>query len=1249
MEKLKIFISGTQDDMQPERDAVDRAVSSTTLSTGIRAETAVSQLKPPRAWIEQQIRECNIYIGVYSHRYGWVIPDENVSATEFEFNLARKLQKPILVWIRNLQEGEKTKPDFDRQEQFLDRVSDFSVGHLRQVFDKPNDLEKWVAAALGEMFTEIIRRGTAPGTGKFLVPFAHNPDFVGRETELSSLHEMLQQRKSIVGIRPTVLVGLGGIGKTQLAVEYAHAHRDDYPSGVFWLNAINPLLFEFSDLAEKLEMADRDTPRDQAARKVWDYLDLHPDALVIFDNVLEPSELNVPFSPDLVPANLRCRTLFTTRQRDFPRTFQPFEVKVLPELAAMRLLLRARPEVLEEHHPEWGWARIVCASLGWLPLALELSAAFLGAYPEVSITGYLERLRTEGSLETVDESEVRAVDLPTRVEEILKAAAAGNLEIKHQVAVSATLQTQWKRLDDEEARLLFRAAGQFPEASWIPIPRLSLLTGIESKAKAGRPSPLNVVLKKLYAVSLIEELSDDRLRLHPLVQEFAARLSPASFRLEMAERVVAEFNDLKRLQACVIHYGVDMALEDIRTALGFCTSKSDSETYTRLSSLERVLDRQAHYLRGWNAEMQPAFFLQQLCNESFELDLSELKACIGAELGELGLPYLCERFKVRRESPELVRTLTGHSDKVAGVALSADGRLAVSASWDKTLKVWDVATGRELRTLTGHSDKVAGVALSADGRLAVSASWDKTLKVWDVATGRELRTFQGHGAAVWGVAITSDGRLAVSAALEKTLKVWDVATGRELRSLKGQASEELSVAVTPDGLLAVSGDNYGILKVWDLPTGQELRTLKGHPGSVDSMAVTSDGRLAISSSDDRFCKNNTLKVWDLSTGQELRTLKGHTDQAHGVAVTPDGLLAVSGDSNGMLKVWDLATGQELRTLKGHTNRVDSVAVTPAGWLAVSASWDNTLKVWDLATDREHRTFTGHTDQVQGVLVTPDGRLAVSASWDKTLKVWDLATGQELRTLKGHTSWVWAVAVTPDGRLAVSASEDNTLKVWDLATGRELHTLKGHTKGVRGVALGADGRLAISASLDKTLKVWDVVTGCELRTLTGHSDDVEGVAVTPDGRLAVSTSWDKTLKVWDLATGQELRTLKGHTSWVCDVAVTPDGRLAVSGDNSGTLKVWDLSTGQEFHTLKGHTDQVHGVAVTPDGRLAVSVSLDKTLKVWDVATGQVVSTLPTSACLYRCAIAPDGKTIVAGDYVGVVHFLEWVKFEETKKS
>jgi hypothetical protein len=160
MEKLKIFISGTQDDMKPERDAVDQAVVSLQIANCIRAEKAFSQPQSPREWIEHQLYDCNIYIGIFSHRYGWVIPEEKVSATEFELNLARKLGKPILIWIRDMREDEKGMPDFEKQIQFLNHVSDFSKGYLRQTFNNPDDLKISVPAALRETLIEIVRNST---------------------------------------------------------------------------------------------------------------------------------------------------------------------------------------------------------------------------------------------------------------------------------------------------------------------------------------------------------------------------------------------------------------------------------------------------------------------------------------------------------------------------------------------------------------------------------------------------------------------------------------------------------------------------------------------------------------------------------------------------------------------------------------------------------------------------------------------------------------------------------------------------------------------------------------------------------------------------------------------------------------------------------------------------------------------------------------------------------------------------------
>ena len=283
-------------------------------------------------------------------------------------------------------------------------------------------------------------------------------------------------------------------------------------------------------------------------------------------------------------------------------------------------------------------------------------------------------------------------------------------------------------------------------------------------------------------------------------------------------------------------------------------------------------------------------------------------------------------------------------------------------------------------------------------------------------------------------------------------------------------------------------------------------------------------------------------------------------------------------------------------------------------------------------------LVGHSYGVAAVALTPDGKQAVSASYDNTLKVWDLGSGREVRTLAGHSSGVLAVVVTPDRKQAVSASFDGTLKLWDLGSGREVRTLAGHRGWVNAVAVTPDGKQAVSASWDKTLKVWDLGSGREVLTLAGHTYRVLAVAVTPDGKRAVSGSGDKTLKVWDLGRGREVRTLAGHSDSVMAVAVTPDGNQAVSACSDQSLKLWDLGSGREVRTLAGHGGAVMAVAVTPDGKQAVSASTDRTLRVWHLASGKITATFTADTRVFACAAAVDGITIVAGDYLGWLHFL-----------
>ncbi len=307
-------------------------------------------------------------------------------------------------------------------------------------------------------------------------------------------------------------------------------------------------------------------------------------------------------------------------------------------------------------------------------------------------------------------------------------------------------------------------------------------------------------------------------------------------------------------------------------------------------------------------------------------------------------------------------------------------KLADVRQWDHRMTIPSLTSVRELRTLTGHTGYVLAVTLTPDGKEAISASGDRTLKMWEVASGRDLRTLEGHASSVYSAAVTPDGRRAVSASGDATLKLWEVSNGRELQTLVGHTNAVTAVAVTPDGKRAVSASVDRTLKVWELSSGRDLRTLTGHTRSVRAVAITPDGKRAVSASYDRM-----LKVWDLESGRELRNLSGHTRFVYAVAVTPDGKRAVSASRDRTLRVWDLGSGRQQHTLTGHTDRVLGVAVTPDGQRAVSVSSDRTLKAWGLLGGRELVSFIADAE-LWCCAILPDGRTILAGDCNGAIHV-----------------------------------------------------------------------------------------------------------------------------------------------------------------------------------------------------------------------------------------------------------------------
>jgi WD40 repeat protein len=220
-----------------------------------------------------------------------------------------------------------------------------------------------------------------------------------------------------------------------------------------------------------------------------------------------------------------------------------------------------------------------------------------------------------------------------------------------------------------------------------------------------------------------------------------------------------------------------------------------------------------------------------------------------------------------------------------------------------------------LRTLIGHTRDVTAVTIAPDGLTAISASDDRTLKIWDIKTGTELLTLTGHTSSVSAVAIAPDGKTAISASGDKTLKIWDTETGTEVRTLTGHINPVTAVAIAPDGKTAISASQDNTLKIWDIDSGTELLTLTGHTESIYGVAIAPDGKTALSASDD-----NTLKIWDLLTGKEIASFSGDVS-FNGCSISPDGVTVVAGDVSGRVHFLRLEGMGDLGNAAGLNNPV----------------------------------------------------------------------------------------------------------------------------------------------------------------------------------------------------------------------------------------------------------------------------------------------------------------------------------------
>ena len=345
------------------------------------------------------------------------------------------------------------------------------------------------------------------------------------------------------------------------------------------------------------------------------------------------------------------------------------------------------------------------------------------------------------------------------------------------------------------------------------------------------------------------------------------------------------------------------------------------------------------------------------------------------------------------EVGEIARFQSPH-DFVGAAFLLPDGRRVIYASaggyekdtWveprEPALWLGELADPKNPRKFTGAGPGGLSLALSKDGRLALTCGGDKTLRLWDVETGKSRRV-RREETGLSRVAFSPDERHAAYVCYDM-IRLCDLKMGDELMTFREHSGRIDPLAFCPDGRRLVSGgaDDHTI-RVWNVETGEEIRQMK-HGHGVMSIAVFPDGRRALTGSWDR-----TIGVWDLETRQQLRRIVGVAEEfGANVAISPDGRRALFGTHyDHAVRLWDLETGEPLERLEGHSSWVNSVAFASDGRRALSSSGDKTVCVWALPPGRppgaepplmEVAHFLGHDRPIEAVVaVSPVGRRLLS--------------------------------------------------------------------------------------------------------------------------------------------------------------------------------------------------------------------------------------------------------------------------------
>uniref|UniRef100_A0AAU3GWU6 Novel STAND NTPase 1 domain-containing protein n=1 Tax=Streptomyces sp. NBC_01401 TaxID=2903854 RepID=A0AAU3GWU6_9ACTN len=597
----------------------------------------------------------------------------------------------------------------------------------------------------------------------------------------------------------------------------------------------------------------------------------------------------------------------------------------------------------------------------------------------------------------------------------------------------------------------------------------------------------------------------------------------------------------------------------------------------------------------------------------------------------------------------LATPLVGHSGAVYLTTFSPDGHTLATASYDRTVRLWDVTdpTRPEQlgKPLKGHESWVSSAVFSPDGNTLASASDDGTIRLWNVRDPSRPKALgspvAGRGGTAYLLAFSPDGHTLVSANEDHTVRLWDVedpGRPKAIGTLTGHTAAVRSVAFSPDGRTLAAGGDDGTIRLWNVTDPRHPESigsaLAGHQGTVHSVAFSPDGRTLATGGED-----HAVRLWDVTDPRHATTLgeplTGHTGPIWSVAFSPDGSMLAVGSADSTASLWNVINpaypSQVGERLTGASGEMYAVGFSPDGRTLATGSGDNKVRLWSIPT----------ADMIGRIgAFRPDGRVLATAARDGKVRLWSVESPArpELvsKPFMPGDGDVRSLAFSPDGHTLAVLTGNRAVQLWNVADPTQPVAygppvmLETRFTGPDALAFSPDGRTLATALDDRTVQLWDVgdpsgprPVGAPLRGPKGY---VNSLVFSPDGRTLASGSADATVRLWDVSDPHHAvplgAPLRGHLGPVNVLAYSPDGRTLASGSDDGTVRLWNvtdpLDGARLGSVLTGHTQAVVSLTFSGNGRTLASGGNDDAVRLWNV-------THPSRATPVGQSMSPNAKT------------------------